>query len=73
VDRLRTGAGIGLYADMIIGPKRLDFGAGEQNRRTIYFSAGLIIEAMRSKAKPFLLTCSVPSAMNGPFRTEQRW
>jgi hypothetical protein len=40
VDRLRTGAGIGLYADMIIGPKRLDFGAGEQNRRTIYFSAG---------------------------------
>jgi NTE family protein len=40
VDHLRTGVGIGLHADTIIGPVRLDFGAGEQNRYMIYFSAG---------------------------------
>ncbi|MCK9418969.1 MAG: patatin-like phospholipase family protein [Nitrospirae bacterium] len=40
VDHLRTGAGIGLHADTIIGPMRLDFGAGAQNRHMIYFSAG---------------------------------
>lgn len=40
VDHLRTGAGIGLHADTLIGPMRLDFGAGAQNRNTIYFSAG---------------------------------
>jgi NTE family protein len=40
LDHLRTGAGIGLHADTIIGPMRLDFGAGAQNRRTIYFSVG---------------------------------
>ncbi len=40
VDHLRSGLGIGLHLDTIIGPVRLDFGAGEQNRYTIYFSAG---------------------------------
>jgi NTE family protein len=37
---LKKGAGIGLYADTIIGPVRLDFGAGEDHRYTVYFSAG---------------------------------
>jgi outer membrane protein insertion porin family len=37
---LRTGGGIGLHADTIIGPVRLDFGWGEQSRYTVYFSAG---------------------------------
>jgi outer membrane protein assembly factor BamA len=40
VDHLRTGAGIGLHADTIIGPMRLDFGAGSGHRNTVYFSAG---------------------------------
>ncbi len=40
LDRLRNGGGIGLHADTIIGPARLDFGWGEQHRSTIYFSAG---------------------------------
>jgi outer membrane protein insertion porin family len=40
VDHLRTGFGIGLHADTIIGPMKLDFGTGAQNRHTIYFSAG---------------------------------
>ncbi len=37
---LRKGAGIGLYADTVIGPMRLDLAAGEDRRRAIYFSAG---------------------------------
>jgi outer membrane protein assembly factor BamA len=37
---LRNGAGIGLHADTIIGPMRLDYGAGEQHRYAVYFSAG---------------------------------
>ncbi len=37
---LRNGAGIGLHADSIIGPVRLDYGVGEQHRYTVYFSAG---------------------------------
>ncbi len=37
---LRSGAGIGLHADTIIGPVRFDFGHGEQHRWSIYFSAG---------------------------------
>ncbi len=40
VKDLRTGAGIGLYADTVIGPVRLDFGHGEQHRNAVYFSAG---------------------------------
>jgi NTE family protein len=40
VDHLRTGFSAGLHADSIIGPVKLDFGAGAQNRRMIYFSAG---------------------------------
>jgi outer membrane protein assembly factor BamA len=40
LDRLQNGGGIGLHADTIIGPVRLDFGWGEQHRSTIYFSAG---------------------------------
>jgi outer membrane protein insertion porin family len=40
VDHLRTGFGIGLHLDTLIGPMRLDFGAGAQNRHTVYFSAG---------------------------------
>jgi outer membrane translocation and assembly module TamA len=40
VNHLRTGAGIGLHADTIVGPMRLDFGAGEQHRYTVNFSAG---------------------------------
>jgi outer membrane translocation and assembly module TamA len=37
---LRKGAGIGLYADTLIGPMRLDLAAGEDHRHAIYFSAG---------------------------------
>jgi len=37
---LRKGAGIGLYADTLIGPVRLDLAAGEDHRRAVYFSAG---------------------------------
>jgi outer membrane protein insertion porin family len=37
---LRKGAGIGLHADTLIGPVRLDFGAGQDNRYLVYFSAG---------------------------------
>jgi outer membrane protein assembly factor BamA len=37
---LRTGAGIGLHADTLIGPVRLDLAGGEDNHRAIYFSAG---------------------------------
>jgi NTE family protein len=40
VKDLRSGGGIGLYADTIIGPVRLDFGMGEQHRYAVYFSAG---------------------------------
>ncbi len=40
LDHLRTGAGIGFHADSIIGPIRLDFGMGAQQRRTVCFSAG---------------------------------
>jgi NTE family protein len=39
-NELRQGGGIGLHADTIIGPVRLDFGRGEQNRYAVYFSAG---------------------------------
>lgn len=37
---LRKGAGVGLHADTLIGPVRLDLGAGEDNRYLVYFSAG---------------------------------
>lgn len=37
---LRYGGGIGLHADTLIGPVRLDVGAGEKRRRAVYFSAG---------------------------------
>jgi NTE family protein len=37
---LRGGAGIGLHADTIVGPVKLDFGAGEDRRYVVYFSAG---------------------------------
>jgi outer membrane translocation and assembly module TamA len=37
---LRKGAGIGLHADTVIGPVRLDLGAGEDRRYLVYFSAG---------------------------------
>jgi outer membrane translocation and assembly module TamA len=37
---IRNGASIGLYADTVIGPIRLDFGAGEDRRYLVYFSAG---------------------------------
>ena len=37
---LRKGAGIGLHADTLIGPVRLDLGAGEDRRYVVYFSAG---------------------------------
>ena len=37
---LRSGAGIGIHADTVVGPFRLDLGAGEQRRRTVFFSAG---------------------------------
>lgn len=40
LDRLKKGGGIGLHADTIIGPIRLDYGVGEQRRYTVYFSAG---------------------------------
>jgi len=39
-DKLRTGVDLGLHADTIIGPVRLDFGAGEQHRHMLSFSAG---------------------------------
>ena len=39
-DDLRNGGGIGLYADTIVGPIRLDLGAGEDHRYAAYFSAG---------------------------------
>ncbi|MDH4161622.1 MAG: patatin-like phospholipase family protein [Nitrospirota bacterium] len=35
-----TGGSAGLHADTIIGPVRLDFGAGEDRRYQAYFSAG---------------------------------
>jgi NTE family protein len=37
---LRTGAGIGLHADTIVGPAKLDFARGEERRYALYFSAG---------------------------------
>jgi NTE family protein len=37
---LRGGAGIGLHADTLVGPFRLDVGAGEDRRYSVYFSAG---------------------------------
>jgi NTE family protein len=37
---LRSGGGVGLHADTIIGPVRLDVGMGEQDRFMVYFSAG---------------------------------
>lgn len=40
LDDLRNGFGVGLHADTIIGPVRLDYGVGEQRRSTVYFSAG---------------------------------
>jgi NTE family protein len=38
--RMWTGAGIGVHADTVVGPFRLDFGAGEDHRHAVYFSAG---------------------------------
>lgn len=38
---LRKGGGIGLHADTLIGPVRLDLGLGESGRYTVYLSAGL--------------------------------
>lgn len=40
VKDLKGGAGIGLHADTIVGPFRLDVGIGEDDREAIYFSAG---------------------------------
>jgi outer membrane translocation and assembly module TamA len=40
VANLRNGVGIGLNTDTIIGPVRLDFGMGEQQRYMVYFAAG---------------------------------
>lgn len=37
---LRNGTGIGLHADTIVGPFRLDFGTGRDRRYVVYFSAG---------------------------------
>lgn len=37
---LRHGGGVGLHADTLIGPVKLDFGIGENNRYEVYFSAG---------------------------------
>ncbi len=37
---LRSGGGVGLYADTVIGPVRLDLGAAKGNRYTVSFSAG---------------------------------
>lgn len=37
---LRNGGGIGLHADSVIGPVRLDIAKGEQGRWNVYFSAG---------------------------------
>jgi outer membrane protein assembly factor BamA len=37
---LRSGAGVGLYADTVIGPVRLDLGIARDNRFTVSFSAG---------------------------------
>lgn len=37
---LRSGGGVGLYADTVIGSVRLDLGAAKDNRYTISFSAG---------------------------------
>jgi NTE family protein len=37
---LRKGASIGLHTDTVIGPVRLDVGAGEDSRYLVYFSAG---------------------------------
>ena len=40
VSDLRSGGGVGLYADTVIGPVRLDFGAAKDRRYTVSFSAG---------------------------------
>jgi NTE family protein len=40
LDAMRNGAGIGLHADTVIGPIRLDYGRGAQQRNIVYFSAG---------------------------------
>jgi len=40
VNHLRSGAGVGLHADTIIGPVRFDVGAGAQHRYAVFFSAG---------------------------------
>lgn len=40
LENMKNGAGIGLHADTVIGPIRLDYGRGEQQRNIIYFSAG---------------------------------
>ena len=37
---LRKGASIGLHADTLIGPVRLDLGTGLDRRCMMYFSAG---------------------------------
>ena len=40
VSDLRSGGGVGLYADTVIGPVRLDLGAAKDRRYMISFSAG---------------------------------
>ncbi|HAK60425.1 MAG TPA: hypothetical protein DCO77_08595 [Nitrospiraceae bacterium] len=37
---LRGGGGVGIHADTLVGPFRLDFGVGEDDRFRVYFSAG---------------------------------
>jgi site-specific DNA-methyltransferase (adenine-specific) len=37
---LRSGVGVGVYADTVIGPVRLDVGAAKDNRYSVSFSAG---------------------------------
>jgi outer membrane translocation and assembly module TamA len=40
LEGMKNGAGIGLHADTVIGPIRLDYGRGAQGRNIVYFSAG---------------------------------
>ncbi len=37
---LWNGVGIGLHADTIIGPVKLDYAVGGHDRYAVYFSAG---------------------------------
>jgi outer membrane translocation and assembly module TamA len=40
VSDLRSGVGVGVYADTVIGPVRLDVGAAKDSRYSVSFSAG---------------------------------